>query len=288
MNTTSKHGALVYAIVLTYNNYDDTAHCVESLLDSEYPNLEIIIVDNASTDGTAQKLAEKFPGTVLIQNICNLGFAVGNNVGIQFAHENGADYFLIVNNDTLAAPDTISALVRAADADESIAAVAPKIVEHDDPHIISFAGGLLHLWKGSTQHIGQGEVDRGQYNEMRDCDYLTGAFLLVKRKIIEEIGVIPDMYFMYWEDVDWSMRMRQAGYRLCYVPGAVVTHKVSSTARTHPFRSILIEYRGAKIFIRRWIKGLRKVTAHLYRFIYLLRRIVYSLRIEIKKYVARG
>ena len=276
--TGNKQYPLVYAIVLVYNNCDDTVVCIESLLESNYPNLTIIIVDNGSPDNCAARLRNKFPKLLIIENICNLGFAVGNNVGLQYAHEHNADYILLVNNDTIAAPETITNLIKTAELDEKIAAVAPKILEFQNPEIISFAGGLIHLWKGSTQHIGQGEVDNGQYDQRRDCDYLTGAFLLVKRYVIEKIGLIPDVYFMYWEDVDWCMSMRKAGFRLCYEPNALITHKVSTSTKKLPYFSISMEYKGARIFIKRWIKGLRKPTAHFFRFIYFLRRIVYMVR----------
>jgi len=190
----------------------------------------VILVDNASHDGTAEVVREKFPSVKIISNAENLRFAGGNNVGIEYAIKHGADYILLLNNDTEVASDFLGELVNAAESSKNIGMVGPKIYYYYDQNRIWFAGGKIEFWKGWISHIGIREIDHGQYNSTRDVGYLTGCCLLIKREVIEKIGKLDERFFIYGEDADWCVRASRAGYKLVYVPSSVIWHKVSSSS----------------------------------------------------------
>lgn len=224
---------LVYIVVLTWNGKQDTAECLQSLQRLSYPNARVLLVDNASTDGTVEAVRSHFPNVEILVNETNLRFAGGNNVGIKRALANNADYVLLLNNDTIVEPNFLTHLVRAAEGDDSVGMTAPKIYYFHQSRLIWFAGGKIEWWKGWISHIGIREVDRGQYDSIREVDYLTGCCMLVKRKVIEQIGLLDECYFIYGEDADWCIRATRAGYKLLYVPSAVIWHKLSVSAGGH-------------------------------------------------------
>ena len=222
--------SLVYIIVLNWNRKKDTIACLESLLKTEYSNYTIVLVDNASSDGTVAEVREKFPSVNVIANAENLRFAGGNNVGIEHALLNGADYVVLLNNDTIVDPAFLAELVQAAENDASIGIAGPKIYYYDQPKMIWYAGGKVEYWKGWISHVGIREQDNGQYNVARDVDYVTGCCMLVKREVIERIGKLDESFFIYGEDADWSLRAARAGFRLRYVPSSMIWHKVSASS----------------------------------------------------------
>jgi len=187
-------------------------------------------VDNASSDGTVERVKDIFPSVDVITNSKNLRFAGGNNVGIEQAIKKGSDYFLLLNNDTIVDPDFVSELVKTAESDKKIGMVGPKVYYHDDRKRIWFAGGKVEFWKGWVSHTGIRELDRGQYDVVRQVDYLTGCCLLVKREVVERVGKLDESYFIYGEDADWCIRASRAGFKLLYVPSSVIWHKVSSSS----------------------------------------------------------
>lgn len=225
--------SLVYIIVLSWNGKQDTIDCLQSLQALSYANARILLVDNASTDGTVQTIRSLFPNVEILANQANLRFAGGNNVGVRHALANNADYVLLLNNDTIVEPDFLTHLIRIAEYDTPVGMVAPKIYYFHQPRLIWFAGGKIEWWKGWISHIGIREVDRGQYDAIREADYLTGCCILVKRQVIDRIGLLDERYFLYGEDVDWCLRAKRAGYRLLYVPSAVIWHKLSVSAGGH-------------------------------------------------------
>ncbi len=217
-------------IILNWNRKDDTIACLRSVNEVKYSKLSVVLVDNASRDGTVESVTASFPTVKVITNSENLRFAGGNNVGIGYAMQNGADYVLLLNNDTEVAPDFLSELVKAAESEREIGMAGPKIYYHDNPKRIWFAGGKIEFWKGWISHIGIRECDRGQYDTLKQVDYLTGCCLLVKRNVIEAVGTLDESYFIYGEDADWCIRASRAGFKLAYVPSSVIRHKVSSSS----------------------------------------------------------
>jgi GT2 family glycosyltransferase len=216
-------------ILVNWNRADLTIECLRSLKAIDNPDHELIIVDNASTDGSAGVLKSSFPDARLFVNDRNLGFAGGNNVGVRYAVDNNADYVLLLNNDTEVDPRFLSELVAATEADPKIGIAGSKIYYFSEPRRLWYAGGSVDLWTGDTHHIGENELDSGQYDVAKDTDYVSGCAMLIKRRVLEEIGLLDERMFLYYEDSDYCTRARRHGYRVVYVPSSLVWHKVSST-----------------------------------------------------------
>ncbi len=224
---------LVYIVVLTWNGKDDTLECLRSLRDVTYSNFKILVVDNASADGTAAAVIEEFPDVEVVINKSNLRFAGGNNVGIQKALDHGAKYIMLLNNDTVVEKNFLNNLLDAAEKNSFVGMAGPKIFFHDDPRRIWYAGGKIEWWKGWISHVGVRQIDNGQYNIQSETDYITGCCVLVKSEVIQQIGMLDESYYIYGEDADWCIRTARAGYILLYVPAAVVWHKLSVSSGGH-------------------------------------------------------
>lgn len=226
-------GPLVYIIVLTWNGKKDTLECLSSLKELTYPNYKILVVDNASIDGTAEQVRTQFPYVELIINKDNFRFAGGNNVGIEYALTKNADYILLLNNDTTVDKTFIDELVSNAESDSQIGMVGPKMYYYSDPNRIWYAGGKIEWWKGWISHIGVREIDKGQYGQTTETDFVSGCCILVKREVVEKIGILDTAYYIYGEDVDWCIRASRAGYRILYEPKAKIWHKLSVSTGGH-------------------------------------------------------
>jgi len=219
---------LVYIIVLNWNGWRDTVECVKSCGKLTYPHFRILIVDNGSTDGSDAALREQFSDVEFLQTGANLGFAGGNNAGIRYALEKGANYVWLINNDTIVTPDALSALVRVARCNLRAGMVGSKIVYHDNPRLIWYAGAVLDPqspWR--MHHRGLREEDVGQYDSLEETGFVTGCSLLASRDMITGIGLMDEAYFLYFEDSDWSVKARMEGWRLYYSPASLVRHKIS-------------------------------------------------------------
>jgi hypothetical protein len=255
---TSKGAGLpaVFIVVLTWNGKDLTLDCLESLEKLDYPRLYIIVVDNGSTDGTAEAVKGRYGDRVdLVRNDANLGFAGGNNVGIDHALRQGADFVLLLNNDTVVDPDLVGNLLAAMLPSPRIGITGPKIYFHDSPDRIWFAGGEVHLCKGITRHRGIREKDRGQYDEPIETDFITGCAMMVKREVFSAIGKLDESYPAYFEDTDFCMRARRAGFLVVYAPGGRVWHKVSrSTGGQLSPRKAKLKLRSGWIFFKRYAR----------------------------------
>ena len=214
---------LASVIILTWNSEPFIDLCLESLSNQTYPNKEIIIVDNASSDGTLGRLeASPFRQIVtkVITNEKNLGCAGGNNIGWRAST---GEMVVILNPDTVVAKTWLEALVQALETDRR-AAIAGCKIYYPNSHIIQHAGGILYP-NGMTTHYGNGEEDRGQYDELRDVDYVTGASLAVRRDFLESIGGFDEDYFpAYYEETDICYKAHRRGYKVLYVPQAVLYH----------------------------------------------------------------
>lgn len=221
----------VFIVVLNWNGLGDTKECVYSLQKNIYCNFEIIIVDNGSSDNSAQELIKEFPNIKLIENGDNLGFSGGNNVGIDYSLKHGADYILLLNNDTIVENDFLSELVKAGESDGEIGLLGSKICYHKEPRMIWFAGGKIDWMKIKGTHIGLDRPDDGKYDTGKEVDYLTGCCLLVKRSVFEKIGKLSEDYFLYYEDTDFCLRAKNAGFECVYVPKSKIYHKVSRSTK---------------------------------------------------------
>lgn len=223
----------VSIIILNWNGWKDTIDCLESLEKINYPNCEIIVVDNGSTDGSLERIKNhesriKFK---IVENKENLGFSGGNNVGIKYAMESRADYVLLLNNDTLVEPDFLSELVKIGESDKKIGLVGPKIYFYppDKPARAWFCGGKINWLKTRGSHLKCGSPEESESPKI--SDYLTGCCLLIKREVIEKIGGLGEEYFLYYEDTDYCLRARKLGWQCVYAPNAVIWHKVSQSSK---------------------------------------------------------
>jgi len=224
----------VVIIVLNWNGLSDTLECLESLAGLDYPAYEVVVVDNGSTDGSLDAIRERFTGVTLVENGENLGFTGGNNVGLRRALEQGADYALLLNNDTAVAPDFVRLLVRAAEADAGIGIAGPTIYYYDQPETVWSAGGGIDWRRGKTWMVGLGTCDVGQLGaSLREVDFVSGCALLVKRAVLDRIGLLDDRFFAYYEETEWCVRASRAGFRIVHVPGAKVWHKINPGGRTN-------------------------------------------------------
>ncbi len=221
---------LVRAVVINWNGREVLEPCLRTLLASSYPNLSVLVVDNASTDGSAQFVRDEFPSVSVSEQSSNLGFAAGVNVGLKAALEEGADYVLLLNNDIELDGDAVSALVEAALAHPESAFVGPLIYYADRPSVIWSAGGAVSFWTGNIRHLGLREEDAGQYAEVREVDYVTACAVLASAKAVSAIGLMDEAYYMYNEDTDWCIRAGDAGFGVLFAPSARIWHKVSMSS----------------------------------------------------------
>ena len=231
----SLDGGLVFIVIVNWNGWHDTLECVKSCRSLDYRPFHLLVVDNGSTDDSAEKLHELLPNVEILETGENLGFAGGNNAGIERALEQGAEHVWLLNNDTVVEAETLSALVRPLQHNATIGMTTSKIYFFDRLDTIWFAGGTISRKWGFTRHVGEGEADRGQYDRPSDVDYGSGASLLVRASVVSEIGPLDPDYFVYWEETDWCERARRAGWRVRYVPASRVWHKVG--AATPPEQS---------------------------------------------------
>jgi GT2 family glycosyltransferase len=229
---------------------------LDSVLQMTYQNFNVIVVDNGSTDRSQEAVRDRYPSITLLENGKNLGFGEGNNVGIRLALDHGADWIFLLNNDIKVDPDLLTELMKVAPTDDRIGLLAPKIYYYSEPNKLWYAGGKINYWTGIVFHRGLREEDRGQYDQIVDTEYVTGCAFLVKRKVLEIVGMFdPIFYPIYSEDADLSERTRRTGFRLVYVPQAKLWHKVSafSGGGLTPFKTRLkVEHN--LIFFKRYAK----------------------------------
>ncbi len=219
----------VAIVILNWNGKNDTLECLESVFKIDYPNFEVIVVDNGSTDDSVAAIRQAYPQATLIETGKNLGYAGGNNVGIRYALEKGAEFVFLLNNDTILAPDVLTQLAKAAQAHPEAAAFGPVIYQVEQPDIIWTAGEFLGK-EFTCSHYLQGESSAILDN--KDCyetDWVTGAALFTRGSTFSKIGLLDERYFLVYEESDWCFRARAQGYRCLIVPPAKVWHKVAAS-----------------------------------------------------------
>ena len=217
---------LVSVIIPTWNLRNDCIACLESVLMLNYPKnlLEVIVVDNASCDGSATEIKKRFPAVRVLKLSKNWGYAGGINRGVKVS---SGKYILILNNDTILDKNMLKNLLEVLSKSSKIGAVGPKVYFFDRPKEIEKVWGEIDQETMNLKNVGRGELDRGQYNQLRDVDALVFVGLLVRREVFNSIGKLDERYFMLYEDVDFFLRVKEAGYRMIYVPKAMIWHKGS-------------------------------------------------------------
>lgn len=208
-------------MILNWNGWRDTIACLAALKTCTYQHLSVVVVDNGSTDDSVLRIRAAFPEVVLFNSGENLGFAGGNNIGIRYALSRGAEYVWLLNNDTTPAPDALSALVAKASTDQRIGAVASICYYADAPNVVqAWAGSRINLWTGYGPLSTVPQEDDW-------FDSLNGTSMLVSRKAIEDVGLLDEGFFLYWEDTEFCLRLRKKGWRIAAAPESRVLHKVN-------------------------------------------------------------
>ena len=247
-------------ITINYNGLADTCALIETIPFNE--DMEVIVVDNASDHQEADTIAERFPQVKVFKSERNVGFAGGNNLGIQAAQ---GTYLFLVNNDTVFKDFNISALIDRLESSSDIGIVCPKIRFAWDKNPIQFAGyTMLSKVTMRNRSIGYGEDDHGQYETAHPTPYAHGAAMLVKREAIDKVGLMPECYFLYYEEIDWSMMFTRAGYQIWYEPKCTIYHKESqATGQDSPLRTYYIT-RNRLLFVRRNRRGILRGLSYAY------------------------
>lgn len=212
-------------IIPTWNGIQYIEDCLNSLLNQDYPDCEIIVVDNASSDGTPDWVAERFPTVTLVRNERNLGFAGAVNAGLRAAR---GDVLMLFNQDAAARPGWVRAMVLGLTASPDIGIAGCKIY-YWDGKTIWHAGVIFPDPRMQMVHRGDGETDHGQYEQPVDVDAVTGAAIAIRRGVLNVIGLLDEDYFVYFEDIDFCLRAKEAGYRVVYLPQAVAQHRVATS-----------------------------------------------------------
>lgn len=241
----------VSIIILNWNGGEDILECLKSVKDIDYPDYEIIVVDNGSTDNSVERIRKSFPNIELIQNNKNLGFPEGNNVGIRAATGN---YVMLLNQDTVVGRGLLKDLVEAIEIDENIGIVGPMILYYNEPDKIWCAGSKLNF--GYTSHIGKG-LNKGLFSKSCSVDYITGCAMLIKKEVIDKIGLLDPEYFLYSEDADFCLRAKKAGYQCVYVSSPSVWHKAIEEWITNPTQAYYY-MRNAVVFAKKNLNGFKK------------------------------
>ena len=250
----------VSVITINYNGLEDTCALIEAIPFNE--NLEVIVVDNASNNQEAKILAQRYPQVKVIKSERNLGFAGGNNLGIQAAQ---GKYLFLVNNDTIFKDFNVQTLIDRMESSPEIGIVCPKIRFAWGNNPIQYAG-YTPLSKVTVRNraIGFGEDDHEQYDTAHLTPYAHGAAMLIRRDAIDKVGLMPECYFLYYEELDWSMMFTRAGYQIWYEPACTIYHKESqSTGLNSPLRTYYLT-RNRLLLVRRNPKEFNRPLAYIY------------------------
>ncbi len=249
----------LFVIILNFNNGKDIAVCLQSLI-RIYPKVNIVVVDNASTDNSLHDaiVSLKSEKLMIIKNKRNLGFAKGVNRGIRFALKKGAERVLLLNPDTEVNKGFLGPLL-ANRAD----IIGPIIKFKRKGQWIYDFGGQVNFWLGRTSH---NEYPSPMVKNIKAPDYLSGCCLLIKRKVFEKIGLLDERYFLFFEDADFCLKAKKAGFKIALEPKSMIIHKLSE-GKEKPLRSIYHLLRSNFIFINTWLPFYRRLIAYLYLFL---------------------
>lgn len=210
----------VWCIIVNWNGWEDTLHCLDSLKRCTYPNLMPVIIDNGSTDDSVPKLREAHPDLLVLESASNLGFAGGNNIGIRYALAHSADYVWLLNNDTAPEPEALASLVAKAATNERIGAVA-SICYHanNQSSVEAWGGAHVNLWVGFGRNSRRPRPDEWFHS-------LNGTSMLISREALEDVGLLDEIFFLYWEDTEFCLRLRKKQWKIAAAPDSRVLHKV--------------------------------------------------------------
>lgn len=275
-------------VLLNYNGSEDTLACVASLENINYENYEIIVVDNASTDGSFEKLKKELGNKhTLLDSKRNGGFAYGNNIGIKHGLNNGAAYILLLNSDTLVEPDFLLKLIETADNNETAGIITGKILYENQRDKIWYGGGEINWKRFHGVHYTNNSKDNfSNQDSATKITFASGCLMLIKREVFEKLGLLPEEYFMYYEDVDFCAKVYNNGYSIMYNPQCIIFHKVSaSTGEEESAFSVEWNTRSRLIFMSKYKdnSGI-KVYVKAILFFYVTRLLVMAKYLRTKRF----
>ena len=221
-------------VIINWNSFDLTSDTLVSLSSTSYKNYDIIVVDNFSTDNSAAQLEKDFPSIILLKSDENKGFTGGNNLGFDYAINEGYEYVMMLNNDVAVEPDFLEPLVVKLDMDEKIGGVQPLIYFYHDRELIWNAGSRYNDIFGIPYILGYYRKDKGQLQrkKQKSIDWITGCAFMIRTEVLKKVGVLKQDFFIYYEDVDLSFRIKEAGYALAYEASSVVYHKTGMSHKS--------------------------------------------------------
>jgi GT2 family glycosyltransferase len=216
----------VCIILVNWNQRDDIVECLQSISKIDYDNYKVVISDNGSRDGSVEEIERLFPEALIIQNRRNLGYSAANNVAIEWAIKNNYKYVFLLNSDTVVHPKMLNEIVGAAEREDAYGVVGPMVLSYYESDRISFAGGKFDLKLGKEKHIFENMNYKNVSLAPLECDYITGCAMLLRISALTETGLFDDKLFMYCEDTDLCLRMKQKGLRILFIPDGIVWHKI--------------------------------------------------------------
>ncbi len=253
---------LVSIITINFNQLKVTLEFLRSMENVTYPDYEVIVVDNCSEEDPSNRILKNFPGIIMLRSEENLGFAGGNNLGIKHAK---GKYFMMLNNDTEVTPGFLEPLVEMMESNPRIGMVGSKVRFFDSPDIIQFAGATPMTRFTATSHfIGHNTRDDGQHEIPCPSPFASGAAMMTSRKICEEVGLMANFFFLYYEELDWQARIRNAGYLIYYIPQSLVYHKESISVGKESALQAYWKTRNRLLLIRRNFSLFEKIVSLLY------------------------
>ena len=265
--------SMVAAIIVNWNSQADVLECLESLQQATYSNLDIIVVDNGSTDGSVVSIRGQFPDVTVIENGANLGFGQACNVGMDHAIRNGADYLFLLNSDLKIDPAAIGELVALCEQDPQIGIAGPTMYLYSKPDTIQQFGGKIQLIKARARGLYEFQIDRGQLPVVQEVTFIGGGIMFLRRRVVEQVGGYDSVFFLYGEEIDLALRVMQAGHKLVVSSRAKVWHKMYGSFGGRINARVQYNYlRSWMILGRRYLCGWRFVIFCLYYFIGVLLR----------------
>ncbi len=256
---------MVSIVSVNYDQPEVTCEMLASLEKVTYSNFETLIVDNASPTKSPNIIKEKYPEIQLIISKKNLGFAGGNNIALKQVK---GDYVLLLNNDTEVKPDFLESLVELMESDKKIGIVSSKILYFYEDNVIQYAGASpINPITSRGSHYGYKEIDNGQLDEVTETAYPHGACMMIRKSVLEELGLLYEGYFLYYEELDFAERVKRAGYKIYFQPNSSILHKESiSTGKNSPLKTYYMN-RNRLLFVRRNRSGITLFLGGIYFFL---------------------
>jgi GT2 family glycosyltransferase len=250
---------LVSIITINFNQLEHTMALLESLQHLTYPRVEVIVVDNCSASDPTRVIREKYPRVTVIASGENLGFAGGNNLGIK---QSRGEYLLFLNNDTEVDPGFLEPLVELFETNPRAGAASPKILYYNSEDTIQYAGSTcVNPMTGRNTRVGFMEKDRGQHDQLRETDLAHGCAMMVPKRVVEKVGLMPELFFLYYEEIDWCETIKRSGYRIYFVPRSRVYHKESMSVGKNSTLKTYYMTRNRLLYLRRNSSGISKLMA---------------------------